>query len=376
MLDSEINLQEPPTLPEAVPDSSAVWTYLPMALMSGAMMMMYMTRGGGSATNGFLPISMVMMVGAAGAMFLGNGMRRSGERKQKLKGARRAYLRYLTQTRRKVRKAVSDQQKSLAWRHPSPQTLWSMVGTTRMWERRPSAPDFAEARLAIGEQKLGLRLSPMSTKPVEDLEPLTAHALRSFIRAYATVPEQPTAVYMRSWARVLMRGDEEAVRAMVRAMLAQLVVFHCPDDLWLALCVTPDRKSACQCAKWLPHNHNPHDTDGAGPAHKNTTDFPELEGLLGAEFWERPAYDPEAQTGREAPYTLIVVDGATNPAGHPLDGQGMRNVTVIDLSDALTWRPGRTTLRFAVRDGALRLVRTDRARKAQPTLLGRSASLG
>jgi len=376
MPDGEINLQEPPTLPEAVPDSSAVWTYLPMALMSGAMMMMYMTRGGGSATNGFLPISMVMMVGAAGAMFLGNGMRRSGERKQKLKGARRDYLRYLTQTRRKVRKAVSDQQKSLAWRHPSPQTLWSMVGTTRMWERRPSDPDFAEARLAIGEQKLGLRLSPMSTKPVEDLEPLTAHALRSFIRAYATVPEQPTAVYLRSWARVLLRGDEDEIRGMVRAMIAQLAVFHCPEDLWLALCVAPDRRAAWEWVKWLPHNHNPHDSDGAGPVRMIATDFPELEGMLGAEFWERPQFDPEAQTGREEPYTLVIVDGATIPAGHPLDGPGMRNVTVIDLSDALTWRPGRTTLRFDVRDGELRLVRTDRDRKEQTTLLGRSDSLG
>ncbi|GLY86783.1 type VII secretion protein EccCa [Actinoallomurus iriomotensis] len=376
MPDGEINLQEPPTLPETVPDSSAIWTYLPMALMSGAMMMMYMTRGGGSRTNGFLPISLIMMVAAAGAMLLGNGMRRSGERKQKLKGARRDYLRYLSQTRRKVRNAVRDQQKSLVWRHPSPLTLWSVIGTTRMWERRPSDPDFAEARLAIGEQKLGLRLSPTSTKPVEDLEPLTAHALRSFIRAYATVPEQPTAVYLRSWARLLMRGDEEAIRGMVRAMIAQLVVFHCPDDLWLALCVAPGRRAEWEWVKWLPHNHNPHDNDGAGPVRMIATDFPELEGMLGAEFWERPQYDPEARTGREEPYTLIVVDGATIPAGHPLDGPGMRNVTVLDLSGTLTWRPGRTTLRLDVKDGELRLVRTDRDRKEQTTLLGRPDELG
>ncbi|MFB9837079.1 type VII secretion protein EccCa [Actinoallomurus acaciae] len=376
MPDGEINLQEPPTLPETVPDSSAIWTYLPMALMSGAMVMMYMTRGGGSTANGFLPISLIMMVLAAGAMLLGTGMRKSSERKQRLKGARRDYLRYLSQTRRKVRAAVRDQQKSLVWRHPAPQTLWSMIGSTRMWERRPTDPDFAEARLAIGEQKLGLRLSPTSTKPVEDLEPLTAHALRSFIRAYATVPEQPTAVYLRSWARLLMRGDEESIRAMVRAMIAQLVVFHCPDDLWLALCVAPGRRAEWEWVKWLPHNLNPHDNDGAGPVRMIATDFPELEGMLGAEFWERPQYDPEAHTGREEPYTLIVVDGATIPAGHPLDGPGMRNVTVLDLSGTLTWRPGRTTLRLDVRDGELRLVRTDRDRKEQTTLLGRPDELG
>lgn len=188
------------------------------------------------------------------------------------------------------------------------------------------------------------------------------------------MPNQPTAVYLRSWARLLMRGDEDAIRGMVRAMIAQLVVFHCPDDLWLALCVAPGRRAEWEWAKWLPHNLNPHDNDGAGPVRMIATDFPELEGMLGAEFWERPQYDPEAHTGREEPYTLIVVDGATVPAGHPLDGPGMRNVTVLDLSGALTWRPGRTTLRLDVRDGELRLVRTDRDRKEQTTLLGRNST--
>jgi DNA segregation ATPase FtsK/SpoIIIE, S-DNA-T family len=376
MPDGELSLQEPPTLPEVVPDSSAVWTYLPMALMSAAMVMMYMTRGGGSAANGFLPLSLGLMVCAAGAMLLGQGMRRSGERKQRLKGARRDYLRYLGQTRRKVRAAVRDQQHSLAWRHPAPQTLWSVVGTTRMWERRPSDPDFGEARLAVGEQRLGLRLAPTSTKPVEDLEPLTAHALRSFIRAYATVPDQPTAVYLRAWARVLMRGDEDQIRGIVRALVAQLAVFHSPDDLWIALCVAPDRHAAWEWVKWLPHNHNPHDSDGAGPVRMIAGDFPELEGMLGAEFWERPAFDPEAMPGREEPYTLLVVDGGVVPGGHALDGPGMRNVTVLDLDGSLTWRPGRTTLRLDVRDGAVQLVRTDRDRKEQMTLLGRSDDLG
>jgi S-DNA-T family DNA segregation ATPase FtsK/SpoIIIE len=375
MPEGEINLKEPPTLPEVVPDSSAVWTYLPMALMTAGMMMMYMSRGGG-ASNGMMPIALALMVGSAGAMLVGQVMRRSGERKQRLKGARRDYLRYLSQTRRRVRGAVRDQQRSLSWRHPAPQTLWSMVGTTRMWERRPSDPDFGEARLAVGEQTLGLRLAPVSTKPVEDLEPLTAHALRSFIRAYATVPDQPTAVYLRAWARLLLRGEEEQIRGVVRAVIAQLAVFHSPDDLWIALCVSPKLQAEWEWVKWLPHNLNPHDSDGAGPVRMIASDFPELEGLLGAEFWERPAFDPEAMTGREEPYTLIVVDGGTIPGGHALDGPGLRNVTVLDLTGALTWRPGRTTLRLDIRDGKVQLVRTDRDRKEQMTLLGRPDALG
>jgi S-DNA-T family DNA segregation ATPase FtsK/SpoIIIE len=373
MPEGELAITEPPVLPESVPDSSAVWTYLPMALMSASMMLMYMQRGG---DNGFMPLSIGMMVASAGAMLVGQVMRKSTERKQRLKGARRDYLRYLSQTRRKVRTAVTDQQRSLSWRHPAPQTLWSLVGTTRLWERRPSDPDFGEVRLAVGEQKLGMRLAPVSTKPVEDLEPLTAHALRSFVRAYATVPDQPTAIYLRAWARVLFRGDQERIRAAVRAVIAQLVLFHAPEDLWIALCVAPERQADWEWVKWLPHNLHPQESDGAGAARMVASGFQELEGLLGAEFWERPGFDPEAPAGREEPFTLIVVDGGTVPAGHALDGPGLRNVTVLDLTGTLTWRPGRTTLRLDLQQDAVQLVRTDRDRKEQLTLLGRPDDLG
>ncbi|WP_328585141.1 type VII secretion protein EccCa [Streptomyces sp. NBC_00370] len=377
MPEGELSLQEPPTLPEVVPDSSAVWTYLPMAMMSVSMMLMFMRPGMSGASGGhFMYLAIGMMVLASGAMMVGQMMRKASERKQRLKGERRDYLRYLTQTRRKVRTAVADQQKALAWRHPEPAALWSMVGTTRLWERRPQDEDFGEVRVAVGDQQLGLRLVPNSTTPVEDLEPLSAHALRSFIRTYATVPEQPIAIYLRAWARVLLRGDEQSMRSLARAMVAQLATFHAPDDVWVALCVSDERRADWEWVKWLPHNLHPQETDGAGQARMFVSAFNELEDLLGAEFLERPPFDPEAAAGREEPFTVIVLDGGGVPAGHRLDGAGFRNAVVIDLEGALTWRPGRVTLRFEVSENDFALVRTDRDRKEQTTRLGRPDRFG
>ncbi|MGK3940956.1 type VII secretion protein EccCa [Streptomyces canus] len=376
MPDGELSLQEPPPLPEVVPDSSAIWTYLPMALMSVSMMFMFMRPGATRGSGGFIYLALGVMVVAAAAMFVGQAMRRSSERKQRLKGERRDYLRYLGQMRRKVSGAVADQQLALSWRHPEPAALLSMVGTTRLWERRPRDEDFGEIRIAVGDQKLGLKLTPVSTSPVEDLEPLSAHALRSFMRAYATVPNQPIAIYLRAWARVLFRGDEEHIRAVTRALLAQLATFHSPDDLWLAFCVADDRRADWEWTKWLPHALHPHDTDGAGPLRMTVSALGELEDLLGAEFQERPAFDPDAAPGREEPFTVIVIDGGTVPSGHRLDGPGYRNTVVLDLSGALTWRPGRVTLRFEVSADALALVRTDRDRKEQTTVLGRPDAFG
>ncbi|MDQ0988463.1 type VII secretion protein EccCa [Streptomyces sp. V2I9] len=374
MPEGELTLQEPPVLAETVPDTSAVWTYLPMAMMSVSMMLMFLRPGGSNGV--FMYIAMGMMLLASAAMLVGQFMRTAGERKQRLKGERRDYLRYLSQTRRRVRQTIVEQQRALAWRHPDPAALRSMVRTTRLWERRPADEDFGEVRLAVGEQQLALTLTPLSTHPVEDLEPLCAHALRRFIRAYSTVPEQPIGLYLRSSARILLRGDEDAVRGLARAALCQLAVFHAPEELWIAVCTSDERRSEWEWAKWLPHALHPYEEDGAGPVRRITADISELDDLLGAEFAERPDFDPEATPGRDEPYTVVVVDGATVPEGHRWDGPGYRNAVILDLSEALRWRPGRNTLRLTVEDGQVGLVRTDRSRKERTAVLGRADLLG
>ncbi|WP_405953305.1 type VII secretion protein EccCa [Streptomyces prunicolor] len=371
----ELVLQEPPTLMETVPDTSAVWTYLPMAMMSVSMMMMFM-RSGGQSSGIFMYIALGMMVMAAGAMMIGQVMRKAGDRKQRLRGERRDYLRYLAQSRRTVQRAVIEQQLALAWRHPEPRVLRTMVRTTRLWERRVKDEDFGEVRIAVGDQQLAMRLTPVSSKPVEDLEPLCAHALRRFIRAYSTVPGQPIALYLRSWSRVLVHGDHDSARGMLRAALAQLALFHPPEELWIAVCAADEVRAEWEWVKWLPHNQHPQETDGAGPLRMVASAFTDLEDQLGSEFSERPAFDPDAVPGRDEPLVVVIVDGAAIPAGHRFDGPGYRNAVVVDLSDSLTWRPGRTTLRLDVSPDAVALVRTDRSRKEQSTVLGRPDRVG
>ncbi|MFF7365530.1 type VII secretion protein EccCa [Streptomyces sp. NPDC008125] len=373
MPDGEISLQEPPALPEAEPNTSAMWMYLPMGLTSIAMMMMFI-RPGQATTFSYLAIGLMLL--SSVAMIVGQLMRSAGERKRKLKGERRDYLRYLAQTRRRIRRAVADQQKALAWRHPDPAGLWALTGTSRQWERRPADEDFAEVRVAVGEQKLGTRLAPLATKPVEDLEPLTAHALRSFIRAYGTVPGQPIALYLRAWSRILVHGDDERARSLARALIAQLAAFHAPEELTVALCVSDARRADWEWVKWLPHAQHAYQRDGAGQARTVAAGLVELDELLGADFTERPPFDPETAPGRDEPFTVVVVDGGTVPGGHRLEGAGYRNAVVVDLSQTLAWKPARGTLRLRIDDDGLHLVRTDRERKEQSTLLGEPDTLG
>ena len=58
-----------------------------------------------------------------------------------------------------------------------------------------------------------MRLVPPETKPVEDLDPLCAGALRRFVRAHARVPDLPVGISLRSFPRVVLAGDRDRRRA-------------------------------------------------------------------------------------------------------------------------------------------------------------------
>ena len=137
-------------------------------------------------------------------------------------------------------------------------SLWSVAMSARLWERRPAHPDFADIRIGTGPQLFAVKINPMQTKPVEDLEPLCARALRRFISAHATVADQPVAVFLRSFAQIFLTGDPDLARAAARAVLTQLFTFHAPDDLRIAACCseqTDGRLGMDQVAAALAARH-------------------------------------------------------------------------------------------------------------------------
>ncbi|MFF0416478.1 type VII secretion protein EccCa [Kitasatospora sp. NPDC004745] len=374
MPDGEIQLQEPPVLPESQSGMSNMIMMAPMALSSLSMVFVFLRPGDGGGVMTY--VAMGMMALSAVGMLVTQLIRGASDRKRELRAERRDYLRYLSQVRRQVRDRIARQQAALAWRHPAPAALGSLVRTSRLWERRSTHPDFGDVRIGTGHQRLAVRLAPLSTKPVEDLEPLCAHALRRLIHAYGTVADQPIAVYLRGYAQVLLRGgDDAANRALARAMLAQLALFHAPDELRIAVVTEPARQQEWEWTKWLPHALHPEEVDGVGPVRLVAGSLVEIEQLLGDEFAGRPPYEPEAQPGRDEPFTVVVLDGPQAPPAGRAALAGWRNAVLLDLGDTLEWKPLRHRLRLRIEDGRLAMVGADRNHRDEVTDLGRPDAL-
>ncbi|MGC0317885.1 S-DNA-T family DNA segregation ATPase FtsK/SpoIIIE [Kitasatospora acidiphila] len=375
MPDGEIQLQEPPTLPERQSGMSSIVGMAPMALGSLSMVFMFLhPDGGGGGAMTYVAVGMMAL--SALGMLVTQLIKGSSDRKQQLRAERRDYLRYLSQIRRQVRRSIAGQQEALAWRHPAPEELVSLVATSRLWERRAAHPDFSDVRIATGSQRLAVRLAPLATKPVEDLEPLCAHALRRFIHAYGTLDDQPVAIHLRGFAQLLLRSDDQsAARALVRAVLGSLAAVHGPDELRIAIVAGPEQRPHWEWTKWLPHALHPAESDGAGPVRLVAATLGEAEQLLGEEFTGRPAWEPEAVPHRDEPFTVLVLDSAGNHGAGRAALAGYRNAVVIDLAESLEWKPARPTLRLRIADGRLAMVGADRNRKDTVTELGRPDAL-
>src|SRR6202035_2684136 len=128
------------------------------------------------------------------------------------------------------------------------------------------------------------------TKPVEDLDPLCAGALRRFVRAHGSVPGLPVGISLRSFARIAPAGEPEAVYGMLRAMIAQLAVVHSPDDVRICVCASRDRMRWWQWIKCLPHTSPPPEPGAAARARLMPPSLPQLEAMIGAALVSPPPF--------------------------------------------------------------------------------------
>jgi S-DNA-T family DNA segregation ATPase FtsK/SpoIIIE len=331
--EGQIELQEPPLLGEpAVRDMSSMMSMLPMGIGSMVMVMSFSGVGGASPTSylfgGGMGVSMI-------AMSLGQMGRSGSERKRKMKAERRDYLRYIAQLRRQARKAAEEQREAVLWNNPDPTALWPIAMGDRLWERRPGHDDFGRVRIGLGGQRATLDLVPPSTKPIEDLEPLSAISLRRFSQTWRTVTGVPTSVGLRSFTTVEFAGDLDPSLSLVRSVIGQLATLHSPDELRVAVLTVEEGVPEWDWVKWLPHNAHPTVRDSAGPMPLLACDHDELMELLGPEVTDRSEHDKSVSPSTTEPLVVVVGHLGRIPESSRLRGAGLRNVVLLDVTGQL-----------------------------------------
>ncbi|GGN79726.1 type VII secretion protein EccC [Actinoplanes lobatus] len=329
MPSGEVPLDPPPEVP---PPQGKGWQrmlmILPMGAGAAAMGLMMGTQRSGPiayVAGAMYGVSILGMI----AMMAGN---QSGPGKREMIEARRQYLRHLSQLRAQLRDTIRRQREALYYRNPDPETLWTFTESGRLWERRRGDADFTVVRIAVGPQEVATRLVPPQTRPVDELEPLCAMALRRFVSTYSVVPDLPVSVALRDFSHIYVRGADQPVHDFSRALIAQMATFHAPDDLRIGVCVPDHERARWEWVKWLPHGQHPGKTDAIGPVRLVAPSIPALEAMLDDVLVNRPRFDPAGAPGG-GPHVMVIIDGgSTAGSDHLMTEGGVAGVTIVDLS--------------------------------------------
>lgn len=255
---ADIVIDAPPSLPPPRPPG-----WLPVVVSAGGLGVMAAAVCSGSAVvrnPALLAFPAMTLVSMAVSVAVGRRHRQG----RGIDADRGDYLWYLSRLRQTVTEIAAAQRHSLDRCHPDPDTLWTLIGTSRMWERGASDPDFCVVRVGVGSRPLPTRLVAPEPPSHEPSDPVTATALRRFLQAHSAMADVPVAIALSGLGTVRIDGDSASVRGLLRAVICQLAVLHPPDRLLIVGAVSDTNREHWDWLKWLPHNQHPTATDAVG----------------------------------------------------------------------------------------------------------------
>lgn len=286
---TDVAVEPPPDLPS--PSAGALASLVPVAMSvasMGAMAAMALSGWGAARNPLLLTFPALMLVSTLVTAAARRGPRPSAG----VDAGRADYLGYLSRLRAVVRETAAAQSFSLDWCHPDPDTLWTLTGGPRMWERGAADPDFLLVRVGIGTQPLATRLVAPQTPPGRVADPVTTAALHRFLDAHSTIVG-PVTIGLHGRTIATIDGDATAARGLLRAIVCQLAVWHSPDQLLVVCVVSEGNRPYWEWLKWLPHNQHPGTADSAGPTRM---------------VYRHPSEARHALTGIGALHVVVVAD--------------------------------------------------------------------
>ena len=331
------------------PEGKSPWLIVVGILVIGLVVgMVAVSFASGARTfNGVGAIFPVFSILGIGAMLFGG--RFSGGNQQmgrgKLDALRARFLLVLDEMRERVSDAADQLDGNYRWYHPPADTLIAQAGGPRMWERNPNGKDtwFGVARVGVGMTSLveggAVTFSEPDDMPTRiELEPATGKALQEFVRYQSMAYGTPALISLLVEPGYRIAGDRSAALGLMRAIIAQLVFAHGPDHLQLV--VVTDDVEEWDWVKWLPHNGNARQEDGAGPArmvYTSVTDF--ANNQLTEAVRRGGAFTPRHAASRDKvepmPHTVVISDIAPGGWYSVMTSTGVHGWTFFDVQSGV-----------------------------------------
>ena len=187
---------------EAVPEAARaqpvplVRLLMPLVMVAAMLGMVALMVLGAGDTRRISPMSLMfplMMLASMTMMFNPQGGGQDPDE------TRRTYLRHLKALREQALERGAAQRAHEEHRNPTPREAVALIGTSRLWERGPDAPDVLEVRVGTGPMALCTPINVPDSGAAEDLDPVCAVSLRQTVRAVGTLADMPVVIQLQAF---------------------------------------------------------------------------------------------------------------------------------------------------------------------------------
>ena len=354
----------PPQLPPGQTGGFPIQTLLPVLGAVSSMTMMLVSRGSNPI---YLVIgSMVFVVAVVSGLTMTLTTRARATRSRKL--SRERYLDYLEELRTTLSEDADSIRASALHTDPEPVVLPQIIADpARVWERRSGDLDFLRARIGVGTVAWRTLTCPREQNPVQPLDPLLLAEAERLGASGALVEDLPIWIDLGRGGDIAIIGPREATEALTRAVIAQAVTFHSPDDLRVAAVYDPAHADAWSGLDHLPHTQVGPTSEGL-PRAMVAASLDELASSLSSDLTARMRrvaswrhWGREHTSLRRGPQLVLILDEHDSTAQRfpiPEEGYGCADLglTILHLLDDRLDEPSDVTLRISVGvDGRLTL---------------------
>ena len=118
----------------------------------------------------------------------------------------------------------------------------------RLWERRPTDPDFLCVRVGWGDEPSTAQVG-LPSGGSRELRDETAERLAR----YATLRAVPVVVDLRAAGTCGLCGEPEDVTGLARWLILQLAALNSPNELRMAAVLSSGTQASWEWLKWVPH---------------------------------------------------------------------------------------------------------------------------
>lgn len=244
-----VDIPKPPNKQSLPPPPSVITLIMPLIMVAMIFAIyIFINHASLQQLSFLLPMALFSIMGPVGTLLTTQQRARAIKRQNRL--YERRFKKALAKLRVHLQELSKEQQRIALLTDPEPATLPEQIHErTRLWERRPTDPDFLAARVGKGKYPLSAKIKAPS---VDITHPLWTE-MQALKQEFSVIENMPRCIPLVKVKSLGITGRRQDVAALTRTLLSQVATQHSPEDVRIIGIYPNSQRQDWEWLRLLPH---------------------------------------------------------------------------------------------------------------------------